>query len=113
MSNLPKWAQKPKHKKKVIATKRGWVVESTGELLSSHKDLDSKLKSLVEEVEALSVDVVEPTSTVDSVTDDEIVTNTPEPKDEPSDSKEQLDEPKTEPVKKERKKRGPNKKKKD
>lgn len=51
MSILPKWAKKPKHKDNVIATSRGWVVEKTGEVLSSHRGLDEKLKELHKEIE--------------------------------------------------------------
>ena len=43
---LPNWAKKPKHKKEVIATKKGWVVKETGEVLSSIRGLDTRLKSL-------------------------------------------------------------------
>lgn len=43
---LPNWAKKPKHKKEVIATERGWVVKETGEVLSSIRGLDTRLKSL-------------------------------------------------------------------
>lgn len=34
---------KPKHKEKVIATNKGWVVERTGEVLVSHKNLADKI----------------------------------------------------------------------
>ena len=56
MSSLPTWARKPKHKKTVIATDRGWVVKDTGEVLKRVNDLPAKLKSLVDEVsEVVSV----------------------------------------------------------
>lgn len=40
---VPMWARKPSHKQKVVASKNGWIVESTGELLVSVKNLDQKL----------------------------------------------------------------------
>jgi hypothetical protein len=40
---LPFWAVKPKHKKTVIVTPKGWAVEETGELLVRVRDLDQKL----------------------------------------------------------------------
>jgi|AntRauTorcE11897_2_1112592.scaffolds.fasta_scaffold00545_13 Asp-tRNA(Asn)/Glu-tRNA(Gln) amidotransferase C subunit len=55
MSLLPIWAKKPTHKKKVIATSKGWVVEETGEVLSSYKRLDEKLEELFKEVSNLDV----------------------------------------------------------
>lgn len=38
--------KKPKHKKEVIATDRGWEVEETGELLTSRKNLKTDLDAL-------------------------------------------------------------------
>ena len=61
MRVLPIWAKKPKNKKEVIATSKGWVVKETGEVLSSHKGLDEKLKELFKEIEELSI--VEDTQT--------------------------------------------------
>lgn len=49
MSELPVWARKPKHKKELVATDRGWEVKETGELLRSTKFLKSKLEALVDE----------------------------------------------------------------
>lgn len=42
-TNIPNWARKPYHPKKVVATKQGWVVEETGELLVRVRNLDEKL----------------------------------------------------------------------
>lgn len=70
---LPAWARKPKHKKKVIATDRGWVVEETGELLSSQANLCQRLKQLHEELGSVVEEVSttqttpEPASTKDSL----------------------------------------------
>lgn len=52
MRVLPIWAKKPKHKMKVVATSKGWVVEKTGEVLVSHKGLNEKLKSLHDEMQS-------------------------------------------------------------
>lgn len=60
MSNLPIWARKPEHKKEVVATARGWMVKETGEYLKLVKDLDTKLKELQKETEAVVSAVVEP-----------------------------------------------------
>lgn len=51
--------RKPKHKEKVIATNRGWVVERTGELLSRVHNLVDKLAELGVEVEVVEP-VIEP-----------------------------------------------------
>ena len=40
---LPVWAVKPKHKKTVVVTPKGWALEETGELLVRVRDLDQKL----------------------------------------------------------------------
>lgn len=48
--NLPTWARKPKHKKEVIATPRGWMVKETGEYLKLVKNLTERLKSVKDEV---------------------------------------------------------------
>lgn len=45
---LPKWMIKPQHKEKVVATSKGWVVESTGEILVSVKGLDRRIKEFYE-----------------------------------------------------------------
>ena len=42
-ANIPNWARKPYHPKKVVATKQGWVVEETGEILVRVRNLDEKL----------------------------------------------------------------------
>jgi len=54
MRVLPIWAKKPKNKKEVIATPKGWVVKETGEVLASYKGLDEKLKELFKEIDQLS-----------------------------------------------------------
>lgn len=41
--SAPAFLNKPKHKDNVIATPRGWVVEKTGELLVSVKNLDQRI----------------------------------------------------------------------
>ena len=66
MRVLPIWARKPAHKKEVIASSKGWVVKDTGELLSSYKGLDEKLKELFKEIEQLSFE-----STPEAVEQDE------------------------------------------
>jgi len=63
MRVLPIWAKKPKSRKEVIATSKGWVVKETGEVLASYKGLDEKLKELYAEIEELSVVDIEPTKT--------------------------------------------------
>jgi hypothetical protein len=41
--SAPAFLNKPKHKDNVIATPKGWVVEKTGELLVSVKNLDQRI----------------------------------------------------------------------
>ena len=48
---LPKWLIKPNHSERVIATSRGWEVESTGEILVAVKDLDKRIEAYVEELQ--------------------------------------------------------------
>lgn len=43
---LPSWAVVPKHKKTVVASSKGWIVEDTGEILVRVRDLDQKLSEL-------------------------------------------------------------------
>jgi len=50
----PRWLQKPKHDDWVSATDKGWVVDKTGEVLVSVKDLDKKIEQYVEELEHVS-----------------------------------------------------------
>lgn len=57
MNQLPHWARKPKHKKEVIATSRGWEVKGTGEVLTSVRGLDEKLKELFSDVDTLKKEV--------------------------------------------------------
>lgn len=60
MSTLPSWAQKPKHKKEVVATPRGWMVRETGEYLKLIRGLDERLKALETESSEVAQSVVEP-----------------------------------------------------
>lgn len=48
---LPQWARKPKHRKEVVATPRGWMVKETGEYLKLIKNLDERLKLLKVELD--------------------------------------------------------------
>lgn len=41
--SAPAFLNKPKHKDVVVATSKGWVVEKTGELLVSVKNLDQRI----------------------------------------------------------------------
>lgn len=45
MTKQIRWSIKPRHKKNVIATVKGWVVEETGEVLVSVRGLVDKLKT--------------------------------------------------------------------
>lgn len=99
MSNLPIWARQPAHKKEVIATKRGWEVKETGELLRSVRDLPERLKELFKEVETFKKDVTvvehsqddsksEETTEVESNKEDEKVEESePEKIEEPQEEK--------------------------
>lgn len=51
MTMLPKWAIAPAHEKKVVATDKGWVVEETGEILVSFKNLPQHLQELHADVD--------------------------------------------------------------
>lgn len=42
-AKAPAFLNKPNHKGTVVATSRGWVVEATGELLVSVKNLDQRI----------------------------------------------------------------------
>lgn len=53
MTMLPKWATAPAHEKKVVATDKGWVVEETGEILVSYKNLPQHLNELHSEINTL------------------------------------------------------------
>jgi hypothetical protein len=60
MSLLPLWARKPKHKKVVVATQRGWEVESTGEVLRRVPKLAERLTAFLKEVEEVGeVSIIE------------------------------------------------------
>lgn len=41
--SAPAFLNKPKHKDNVVASPRGWIVEKTGELLVSVKNLDQRI----------------------------------------------------------------------
>lgn len=45
-SKVPFWARKPTHKGVVVATEKGWEVESTGELLVRVQGLSTRLTDL-------------------------------------------------------------------
>lgn len=118
MRVLPTWAKKPKHKKTVIATPKGWVVESTGEVLVSHFGLDEKLKSLYKEV----MQMVEETPVADEKDEEPTTEKVDEVNDqteqEPDQGKEEEAEDKKveveeEPAKPKKKRRGRPPKKKD
>lgn len=57
---LPHWAKKPHSHKNVIATDRGWMIESTGEYLLRVRNLRQRLDELygVEEKEEVKPVVV-------------------------------------------------------
>lgn len=51
MTLLPKWAIAPQHEGRVVASDEGWVVEDTGEILVSFKNLPAHLAELHSEIE--------------------------------------------------------------
>lgn len=56
----PAYLRKPSHRKTVVATSRGWVVEETGELLVKVRDLDKKLAEHISaEIAEVTPDVTE------------------------------------------------------
>lgn len=79
--SAPAFLNKPKHKDNVIATPKGWVVEKTGELLVSVKNLDQriaehlglptfKFDGLAAQIDASIIDeVLAPVATADSIDD--------------------------------------------
>ena len=42
-NKIPAWLRKPKHKKEVVASEKGWIVKDTGELLVRVPGLSKKL----------------------------------------------------------------------
>lgn len=46
MTELPKWAKKPRHRKELEATNRGWVVKDTREVLKVIKGLADRIDEL-------------------------------------------------------------------
>lgn len=78
MSKLPAWAYKPKHTGEVVASNRGWVLKSTGELLVSMQNLDKKLEEL--DLEITRSDVLQTQSTPEPEPEPE---PTPEPEETP------------------------------
>lgn len=72
MALLPLWARKPKHKKTVVATQRGWEVESTGEILKRVPRLADRLLVLLQEMKEVgevSILTKEPVIEVEEVVD--------------------------------------------
>lgn len=83
MAKLPVWARKPKHKQKVIATDRGWLVEETGEILKRVNDLPAKLKELFSEVKELeTVEIVETGNVASDTSSGDPLSHSIETKDE-------------------------------
>lgn len=72
MNQLPRWAIKPQHHKKVIPTSRGWEVEGTGEILTRVRGLDEKLKALFQEADDLRKSVEEPAKTVEPSSEEKV-----------------------------------------
>lgn len=98
MSNLPSWARKPKHKKEVVATSRGWMVKDTGEYLKLVKDLDSKLEALNQEARQSLASVQQDEKPSDATQDDkkEDRDDTPSKEEKSADTKPDADtKPKT------------------
>jgi hypothetical protein len=100
MSKIPMWARKPNHKKKVIATNRGWEVESTEEVLKCVRNLADKLAELAGDVDLSKI-------VSNEQTDEPILTYTDPDKVEPESLEVDTKEPEV--IKPPRKKRGPNK----
>lgn len=69
MSSLPHWARKPNHKKKVVATNRGWMVQETGEYLKLVKNLDQRLKELKKEADSSARTITQKSFLSDSKTE--------------------------------------------
>lgn len=67
---LPSWAVVPKHKKTVVASSKGWIVEDTGEILVRVRDLDQKLS----ELGILTDFIQEPEIGEGSITDLDVIT---------------------------------------
>ncbi len=72
ISKLPFWARKPLHKGVVVATEKGWELESTGELLVRVQGLSTRLTEFyktapVGEVKDKTVVPEEPVVTPDQV----------------------------------------------
>lgn len=86
---IPQWLVKPKYKKPLAITSKGWVDKETGELIVSVRDLDKKIKELSDALKAIDcecefdmdikvddvvTDVVETKPTLETV-----VKNAPQP----------------------------------
>lgn len=93
---LPQWARKPKHRKEVVATPRGWMVKETGEYLKLVTNLVERLEKLEADLPQEPVKDPEP-ETVQSTTEVE--------KDEPETPEAELESNKQ--TTKETKKPGP------
>lgn len=42
--SAPSWLERPRYRERVVASKRGWIVERTGEVLVSVVNMDEKLR---------------------------------------------------------------------
>lgn len=42
--STPSWLERPRYRERVVASKRGWIVERTGEVLVSVVNMDEKLR---------------------------------------------------------------------
>lgn len=80
--SLPQWAKKPKHKKEVVATPRGWMVKDTGEMLKLVKNLDERLEDLKQQSLDESLESISKTDNEDPAqthSDNEAIAKTEEP----------------------------------
>lgn len=114
--STPSWLERPRYRERVVASKRGWIVERTGEVLVSVVNMDEKLRQyfgfdflevpVVEEKKVVAVepdDAKEIVETINQITetaqkDDPVVEA---PTEEVSDIEKPIDE-QPEPVKKRR-----------
>ena len=76
---LPVWARKPKSKKELVATEKGWTINETGEVIRSCKNLDKRLLELKEEIVEITAENLQPEPLSDS-TEQVDVTHTEEEK---------------------------------
>lgn len=114
--SAPSWLERPRYRERVVASKRGWIVERTGEVLVSVVNMDEKLRqyfgfdflevpaSVDEEKKEVVVepgDVKEIVETIDQIIETSQKDDTVEPTKEVSDIEKLIDE-QPEPVKKRR-----------